>query len=154
MGLNRMLMRSYGENSLIMTMGYKSLSKTTSLYGYSVSDAIGSIKGTLLCKGKKATITYIAIAKHSILISGVKNIFSFALRFTTDMIDTSLTKATVAFTNIATGESASLTISNISYDYDAACYVHDAVNIDDTPFVNFAVDSNIGKQFKVEIIFD
>lgn len=152
MGLNRMLMCSQGENALIMTMGYKKQSKTSLLYGYSAPDAIGGIEGTLLYKGNKAIITYFSITKQ--VVTGIPDRFFFTLRFTADVIDTSSINATVTLTEIETGKRATLTIGGLYYDYDLACYMHSILNINNTPFANFAVDTNVGKQFKVEIIFD
>lgn len=143
MGLNRILMKANGsvvegEGEFIMTMGQQGYQ-----YGYSRYNAtIGEVEGNVKHDGKAVTLVMIAY------YSGWLD-FAFSI----EGVTSGKYNVTVKVTSVETSESVSVDFSNIQYQsYVPGFYEY--TNELPSGFATMFTAKNVGKKFRVEIIFN
>lgn len=143
MGLNRILMKANGsviegEGEFIMTMGQQS-----SQYGYSrYSATIGEIEGSVKHDGKDVTL---------VMLCYYSGYLDFA--FNVEGATGGKYNVTVKVTSVETNTSVTIQFPNIQYQsYVPGFYEYTQDITSDA--VRMFSKANVGKQFKVELIFN
>lgn len=143
MGLNRILMKTNGstiegEGAFIMTMGQQGIQ-----YGYSrYNGNYGEVEGSVKHEGRAVTL---------VILSYYGGWLDFA--FNVEGITGGKYNVTVKVTSVETGESVRVDFSNIQYQsYVPGFYEYTNKGI--SGFANMFNAKNVGKKFRVEIIFN
>lgn len=143
MGLNRILMKAngstiVGDGEFIMTMGQQGAQ-----YGYSrYSATIGEVEGNVQHDGKAVTL---------VMISYYSGWLDFA--FNIDGVTGGKYNVTVKVTSTETNENVRIDFSSIQYQsYVPGFYEY--TNKLPSEFANMFNDKNVGKKYRVEIIFN
>lgn len=143
MSINRILMKANGsvvegEGEFIMTMGQQGTQ-----YGYSRYNAtIGEVEGNVQHDGKAVTL---------VMISYYSGWLDFAFKI--EGVTSGKYNVTVKVTSAETSESVRIDFSNIQYQsYVPGFYEY--TNKLPSGFVNMFNAKNVGKKFRVEIIFN
>lgn len=143
MGLNRILMKANGstiegDGEFIMTMGQQSLQ-----YGYSSYNAtFGEVEGNVKHDGKAVTL---------VILSYYGGWFDLA--FNVEGVTGGKYNVTVKVTSVESNTSATIEFPNIQYQsYVPGFYEY----INDLPseVATMFKAANVGKKFKVEIVFN
>lgn len=143
MGLNRILMKANGstiegDGEFIMTMGQQSLQ-----YGYSRYNAtFGEVEGNVKHDGKAVTL---------VILSYYGGWLDFA--FNVEGVTGGKYNVTVKVTSTETNENVRINFSSIQYQsYIPGFYEY----TNDLPFevATMFAAANVGKKFKVEIVFN
>lgn len=147
MGLNRLMMGkrtsssgggATGDNVLIMTMGQQSLQ-----YGYSRYNATyGEVEGNVKHEGKAVTL---------VMMSYYGGWLDFA--FNVESVTSGKYNVTAKVTSVETNESVRVDFPNIQYQsYVPGFYEYTNKGI--SGFANMFSAKNVGKKYRVEIIFN
>lgn len=143
MSINRILMKTNGstiegEGEFIMTMGQQS-----SQCGYSRYNAtIGEVEGEVYHDGKAVTL---------VMLCYYSGWLDFA--FSIEGVTSGKYNVTVKVTSVETNESVRVDFSNIQYQsYVPGFYEYTNKGI--SGFANMFTVKNVGKKFRVEIIFN
>lgn len=143
MSINRILMKANGsvvegDGEFIMTMGQQATQ-----YGYSRYNAtFGEIEGKVSHEGKAVTL---------VMISYYGGWLDFA--FNVEGVTGGKYNVTLKVTSVETNESVRVDFSNIQYQsYVPGFYEYTSKGI--SGFANMFNAKNVGKKFRVEIIFN
>lgn len=143
MSINRILMKANGsvvegEGEFIMTMGQQGVQ-----YGYSRYNAtFGEIEGNVKHDGKEVTL---------VMAAYYSGWFDFA--FNVEGVTSGKYNVTVKVTSVETSKSVRITFSNIQYQsYVPGFYEYTQSVSSDV--VRMFSKTNVGKKFRVEIIFN
>lgn len=143
MSINRILMKANGsvvegDGEFIMTMG-----QSGAQYGYSRYNAtFGEVEGSVKHEGRAVTL---------VILSYYGGWLDFA--FNVEGITGGKYNVTVKVTSVETGESVRVDFSNIQYQsYVPGFYEYTNKGI--SGFANMFNAKNVGKKFRVEIIFN
>ena len=143
MSINRILMKTNGstiegEGEFIMTMGQQSMQ-----YGYSCYNAtIGEVEGNVKHEGK--TVTLVMICYYGGWLD-----FAFKI----DGVTSGKYNVTAKVTSVETNESVRVNFSNMQYQsYIPGFY--DYTNKGISGFADMFTAKNVGKKYRVEIIFN
>ena len=143
MSINRILMKANGsiiegEGEFIMTMGQQGAQ-----YGYSRYNAtIGEVEGNVKHEGKTVTL---------VMVSYYGGWLDFA--FNVEGVTSGKYNVTLKVTSAETNESVRVDFSNIQYQsYVPGFYEYTNKGI--SGFANMFAAKNVGKKFRVEIIFN
>lgn len=143
MGLNRILMKANGstiegDGEFIMTMGQQSLQ-----YGYSHYNAtFGEVEGNVKHDGKAVTL---------VILSYYGGWLDFA--FNVEGVTGGKYNVTVKVTSTETNEEARINFPNIQYQSYIPGFYEYTNDLPSEVATMFA-SANVGKKFKVEIIFN
>lgn len=143
MGLNRILMKANGstiegEGEFIMTMGQQSLQ-----YGYSRYNAtFGEVEGNVKHDGKAVTL---------VILSYYGGWLDFA--FNVEGVTGGKYNVTVKVTSTKTNENVRINFSSIQYQSYIPGFYEYTNDLPSEVATMFAA-ANVGKKFKVEIIFN
>ena len=143
MSINRILMKANGsvvegDGEFIMTMG-----QSGPQYGYSRYNAtLGEVEGSVKHEGRAVTL---------VILSYYGGWLDFV--FNVEGITGGKYNVTVKVTSVETGESVRVDFSNIQYQsYVPGFYEYTNKGI--SGFANMFNAKNVGKKFRVEIIFN
>lgn len=143
MGLNRILMKANGstiedDGEFIMTMGHQSLQ-----YGYSrYNSTYGEVEGNVKHDGKAVTL---------IMLSYYGGWIDFA--FNVEGVTGGKYNVTVKVTSTETNENVRINFSSIPYQsYIPGFYIY--TNDLPSEVAPMFTAANVGKKFKVEIVFN
>lgn len=143
MGLNRILMKTNGstiegEGAFIMTMGQQGVQ-----YGYSrYNSNYGEVEGSVKHEGKAVTL---------VMMSYYGGWLDFA--FNVESVTSGKYNVTAKVTSVETNESVRVDFPNIQYQsYVPGFYEYTNKGI--SGFANMFNAKNVGKKFRVEIIFN
>ena len=143
MSINRILLKANGsvvegDGKFIMTMGQQSAQ-----YGYSRYNAtFGEVEGNVKHDGKAVTL---------VMLAYYGGWLDFA--FNIEGVTVGKYSVTVKVTSAETNESVSVSFSNIQYQsYVPGFYAYTNKGI--SGFANMFTAKNVGKKFRVEIIFN
>ena len=143
MGLNRILMKTNGstiegEGAFIMTMGQQGVQ-----YGYSrYNSNYGEVEGSVKHEGKAVTL---------VMMSYYGGWLDFA--FNVESVTSGKYNVTAKVTSVETNESVRVDFPNIRYQsYVPGFYEYTNKGI--SGFANMFNAKNVGKKFRVEIIFN
>lgn len=143
MSINRILMKPNGsiiegDGKFIMTMGQQGAQ-----YGYSRYNApFGEVEGSVKHDGKTVTL---------VIMSYYGGWLDFA--FNVEGVTSGKYNVTAKVTSIETNESVRVDFSNIQYQsYVPGFYEYTYKNI--SGFANMFTAKNVGKKYRVEIIFN
>lgn len=143
MGLNRILMKANGstikgDGEFIMTMGEQGYQ-----YGLSRYNAtIGEVEGNVRHEGKAVTL---------VMLCYYGGFLDFA--FNVDGVTGGKYNVTVKVTSMETNENVRINFSNIQYQsYIPGFYEY--TNKLPSEFANMFNDKNVGKKYRVEIVFN
>lgn len=143
MGLNRILMKANGstiedDGEFIMTMGHQSLQ-----YGYSrYNSTYGEVEGNVKHDGKAVTL---------IMLSYYGGWIDFA--FNVEGVTGGKCNVTVKVTSTETNENVRINFSSIPYQsYIPGFYIY--TNDLPSEVAPMFTAANVGKKFKVEIVFN
>lgn len=143
MGLNRILMKANGstiegDGEFIMTMGEQGYQ-----YGFSRYNAtIGEIEGNVRHEGKAVTL---------VMLCYYGGFLDFA--FNVDGVTGGKYNVTVKVTSMETNENVRINFSNIQYQsYVPGFYEY--TNKLPSEFANMFNGKNVGKKYRVEIVFN
>lgn len=143
MSINRILMKTNGstiegEGEFIMTMGQQGAQ-----YGYSRYNAtIGEVEGNVKHEGK--TVTLVMLCYYGGWLDFAFNI---------EGVTSGKYNVTAKVTSVETNESVRVDFSNMQYQsYVPGFYVYTNKGI--PGFANMFAAKNVGKKFRVEIIFN
>lgn len=143
MSINRILMKTNGstiegEGEFIMTMGQQSMQ-----YGYSRYNAtIGEVEGNVKHEGK--TVTLVMICYYGGWLD-----FAFKI----DGVTSGKYNVTAKVTSVETNESVRVNFSNMQYQSYVPGF-YDYTNKGVSGFADMFTTKNVGKKFRVEIIFN
>lgn len=143
MSINRILMKANGsiiegEGEFIMTMGQQGAQ-----YGYSRYNAtIGEVEGNVKHEGK--TVTPIMLCYYG-------GWFDFAFKI--DGVTSGKYNVTAKVTSVETNESVRVNFSNMQYQSYVPGF-YDYTNKGISVFADMFTAKNVGKKFRVEIIFN
>ena len=143
MGLNRILMKANGstiegDGEFIMTMGQQSLQ-----YGYSHYNAtFGEVEGNVKHDGKAVTL---------VILSYYGGWLDFA--FNVEGVTGGKYNVTVKVTSTETNENVRINFSSIQYQSYIPGFYEYTNDLPSEVATMFAA-SNVGKKFKVEIVFN
>lgn len=143
MGLNRILMKANGstiegDGEFIMTMGQQSLQ-----YGYSRYNAMfGEVEGNVKHDGKAVTL---------VILSYYGGWLDFA--FNVEGVTGGKYNVTVKVTSTETNENVSINFSSIQYQSYIPSFYEYTNDLPSEVATMFAA-ANVGKKFKVEIVFN
>lgn len=143
MGLNRILMKTNGstiegEGAFIMTMGQQGVQ-----YGYSrYNSNYGEVEGSVKHEGKAVTL---------VMMSYYGGWLDFA--FNVESVTSGKYNVTAKVTSVETNESVRVDFPNIQYQsYVPGFYEYTNNGI--SGFANMFSAKNVGKKYRVEIIFN
>lgn len=143
MGLNRILMKANGstikgDGEFIMTMGEQSYQ-----YGFSrYNDTFGEVEGNVRHEGKAVTL---------VMLCYYGGFIDFA--FNVDGATGGKCNVTVKVTSMETNENVRINFSNIQYQsYVPGFYEY--TNKLPSEFANMFNGKNVGKKYRVEIVFN
>lgn len=143
MGLNRILMKANGstikgDGEFIMTMG-----KQGYQYGFSrYNDTIGEVEGNVRHEGKAVTL---------VMLCYYDGFLDFA--FNVDGVTGGKYNVTVKVTSMETNENVRINFSSIQYQsYVPGFYEY--TNKLPSEFANMFNGKNVGKKYRVEIVFN
>lgn len=143
MGLNRILMKAIGstiegDGEFIMTMGEQGYQ-----YGFSRYNAtIGEVEGNVRHEGKAVTL---------VMLCYYGGFIDFA--FNVDGVTGGKYNVTVKVTSMETNENVRINFSNIQYQsYVPGFYEY--TNKLPSEFANMFNGKNVGKKYRVEIVFN
>lgn len=143
MGLNRILMKANGstiegDGEFIMTMGEQGYQ-----YGFSRYNAtIGEVEGNVRHEGKAVTL---------VMLCYYGGFLDFA--FNVDGVTGGKYNVTVKVTSVETNENVRINFSNIQYQsYVPGFYEY--TNKLPSEFANMFNGKNVGKKYRVEIVFN
>lgn len=143
MGLNRILMKANGssiegDGEFIMTMGQQGAQ-----YGYSRYNAtFGEVEGNVKHDGKAVTL---------VMVSYYRGWLDFA--FNIEGISSGKYNVTLKVTSMETNESVRVEFPNIQYQSYVPGFYEYTQNLSSDAVRMFS-KANVGKKFKVEIIFN
>lgn len=143
MSINRILMKANGsvvegEGEFIMTMGQQGVQ-----YGYSRYNAtFGEIEGNVKHDGKEVTL---------VMAAYYSGWFDFA--FNVEGVTSGKYNVTVKVTSVETSKSVRITFSNIQYQSYVPGFYEYTQSIS-SDVVRMFSKTNVGKKFRVEIIFN
>ena len=143
MSINRILMKTNGstiegEGEFIMTMGQQSMQ-----YGYSCYNAtIGEVEGNVKHEGK--TVTLVMICYYGGWLD-----FAFKI----DGVTSGKYNVTAKVTSVETNESVRVNFSNMQYQSYVPGF-YDYTNKGISGFADMFTAKNVGKKYRVEIIFN
>lgn len=143
MGLNRILMKANGstiegDSEFIMTMGQQSLQ-----YGYSCYNAtFGEVEGNVKHDGKAVTL---------VILSYYGGWLDFA--FNVEGVTGGKYNVTVKVTSTETNENVRINFSSIQYQSYIPGFYEYTNDLSSEVATMFAA-ANVGKKFKVEIVFN
>lgn len=143
MGLNRILMKANGstiegDGEFIMTMGQQSLQ-----YGYSRYNAtFGEVEGNVKHDGKAVTL---------VILSYYGGWLDFA--FNVEGVTGGKYNVTVKVTSTETNENVRINFSSIQYQSYVSGFYEYTNDLPSEVATMFAA-ANVGKKFKVEIVFN
>lgn len=143
MGLNRILMKANGstiegDGEFIMTMGQQGYQ-----YGFSRYNAtIGEIEGNVQHEGKAVTL---------VMLCYFSGFLDFA--FNIEGVTGGKRNVTVKVTSTETNENVRIDFPSIQYQSYFTCFYEYTQNLSSDAVRMFS-KANVGKQFKVEIIFN
>lgn len=140
MSINRILMKPQGSdvgNALIMTMGQAGYQ-----YGYSRYNAtIGEVEGNVQHEGKAVTL---------VMLCYYNGYLDFA--FNIDGVTSGSYNVTVNVTEIDTGRTGTITLDVPYVSYLPGFYV--SPNKAPSDLSRFFTAANVGKKYKIEIVFN
>nr|DAY48028.1 MAG TPA: hypothetical protein [Caudoviricetes sp.] len=140
MSINRILMKPQGSdvgNALIMTMGQAGYQ-----YGYSRYNAtIGEVEGNVQHEGKAVTL---------VMLCYYSGYLDFA--FNIDGVTSGSYNVTVNVTEIDTGRTGTITLDVPYVSYLPGFYV--SPNKVPSDLSRFFTAANVGKKYKIEIVFN
>lgn len=140
MSINRILMKPQGSdvgNALIMTMGQAGYQ-----YGYSRYNAtIGEVEGNVQHEGKAITL---------VMLCYYSGYLDFA--FNIDGVTSGSYNVTVNVTEIDTGRTGTITLDVPYVSYLPGFYV--SPNKVPSDLSRFFTAANVGKKYKIEIVFN
>lgn len=140
MSINRILMKPQGSdvgNALIMTMGQAGYQ-----YGYSRYNAtIGEVEGNVQHEGKAVTL---------VMLCYYRGYLDFA--FNIDGVTSGSYNVTVNVTEIDTGRTGTITLDVPYVSYLPGFYV--SPNKVPSDLSRFFTAANVGKKYKIEIVFN
>lgn len=143
MGLNRILMKANGstiegDGEFIMTMGEQSTQ-----YGYSRYSAIfGEVEGNVKHNGKAVTL---------VMLSYYSGWLDFA--FNVDGVTGGKYNVTVKVTSVETNENVHINFPSIQYQSSVPGF-YEYTNKLPSEFANMFNGKNVGKKYRVEIVFN
>lgn len=141
MGLNRLLLSkktAAGDNVFIMTMGQNGYQ-----YGFSsYNHTFGEVEGNVQHDGKAVTLIMLAL---------YRTVLDFA--FNVEGVTSGKYNVTIKITSMETNTTANIEITNIPYQsYIPGFYTYTQNLTSDA--ANMFSKANVGKKFKVELIFN
>lgn len=143
MGLNRILMKANGstiegDGEFIMTMGEQGYQ-----YGFSRYNAtIGEVEGNVRHEGKAVTL---------VMLCYYGGFLDFA--FNVDGVTGGKYNVTVKVTSVETNENVRINFSSIQYQSYAHGF-YEYTNKLPSEFANMFNGKNVGKKYRVEIVFN
>ena len=139
MGLNRMMMMKNGEdNVFIMTMGQQGYQ-----YGFSRYNAsFGEVEGNVQHEGKAVTL---------IMLCLYSSFLDFA--FSIEGVTSGKYNVTIKITSMETNTTANIEFPIIQYQSYVSCFYEYTQNLTSDAASMFS-KANVGKKFKVEIVFN
>lgn len=140
MGLNRLLLSkktAAGYNVFIMTMGQQGYQ-----YGYSHYDTFGEVEGNVQHDGKAVTLLMLCY-------SGTFLDFAFNV----EGVTSGSYNVTIKITSMETNITANIEFPEILYESYISCFYVDTRYLT-SDAANMFSKANVGKKFKVEIIFN
>ena len=141
MGLNRLLLSkktAAGDNVFIMTMGQQGYQ-----YGFSRYNAtFGEVEGNVQHEGKAVTL---------IMLCLYSSFLDFA--FNVEGVTSGRYNVTIKITSVETNTTANIEFPNISYQSYIPGFYEYAQNLP-SDAANMFSKANVGKKFKVEIVFN
>ena len=141
MGLNRLLLSkktAAGDNVFIMTMGQNGYQ-----YGFSsYNHTFGEVEGNVQHEGKAVTLIMLALYSHFL---------DFA--FNVEGVTSGRYNVTIKITSTETNTTANIEFPNTSYQSFLPGFYGYTQNLT-SGAANMFSKANVGKQFKVELIFN
>ena len=138
MGLNRMMMKNGEDNFFIMTMG-----QNVQQYGFSsYNNTFGEVEGNVQHEGKAVTL---------IMLCLYSSVLDFA--FNVEGVTSGSYNVTIKITSMETNTTANIEFPVIKYQSFLPGFYGYTQNLTSDAASMFQ-KANVGKQFKVELIFN
>ena len=138
MGLNRMMMKNGEDNFFIMTMG-----QNVQQYGFSsYNNTFGEVEGNVQHEGKAVTL---------IMLCLYSSFLDFA--FNVEGVTSGSYNVTIKITSMETNTTANIEFPVIKYQSFLPGFYGSTQNLTSDAASMFQ-KANVGKQFKVELIFN